>query len=159
MSLSPQELERFVRDLAAHPGLWADYVRLDSDERVYEIIWDDSTVNAWLICWNEDSDTGFHDHDRSAAAITVIHGAILEERMRADGPPRGHVHEAGTTVNLPPTAIHRVLHAGEGTAVTIHAYSPPLTRTGAYRVTPDGLLEREVQGIESELKPSAVPAL
>ena len=33
--------------------------------RVYEQIWDDEHVNAWLICWSEDQDTGFHDHDES----------------------------------------------------------------------------------------------
>ena len=49
-------------------------------------------------------------------------------------------------------AIHRVLHAGTGPAVTIHAYSPPLRRTGAYRVGADGTLERESQPFEVELR-------
>ena len=48
----------------------------------------------------------------------------------------------GGTAMVPAVAIHRVLHAGVGPAVTIHAYSPPLRRTGAYRVGPDGQLER-----------------
>src|SRR5947209_13779369 len=114
MTLTPAALERFVHELADDPGLWRDHVNRDSTERGYELIWDDADVNAWLICWTEDSDTGFHDHDRSAAAITVIEGAILEERLCLDGPPRGTVHEAGVTLTLPPTAIHRVLHAGTG---------------------------------------------
>ena len=58
---------------------------------------------------------------------------------------------------MPPVAIHRVLHAGQGPAVTIHAYSPPLRRTGAYRVRPDGELEREAQPFGVELR--AEPAL
>ena len=56
-------------------------------------------------------------------------------------------------------AIHRVLHAGDGPAVTIHAYSPPLRRTGAYRIGPDGVLERESQSFEVELRAEPVPAL
>jgi hypothetical protein len=52
-------------------------------------------------------------------------------------------------------AIHRVLHSGEGPAVTIHAYSPPLRRTGAYRTAEDGTLERESQPFEVELQPVA----
>ena len=56
------------------------------------------------------------------------------------------------TFTVPPAAIHRVLHAGDRPAVTIHAYSPPLTRTGAYRVTPDGALEREALSFEEELR-------
>ena len=55
---------------------------------------------------------------------------------------------------VPPVAIHRVLHVGEAPAVTIHAYSPPLTRTGAYTVGPNGELERESQSFEIELTPA-----
>jgi hypothetical protein len=44
-----------------------------------------------------------------------------------------------------------VLHAGAGPAVTIHCYSPPLRRTGAYRTAADGTLERESQSFEAEL--------
>ena len=58
---------------------------------------------------------------------------------------------------MPSTAIHRVLHAGDAPAVTIHAYSPPLVRTGAYRIGPDGELERELLSSEDELR--ATPAL
>ena len=50
-----------------------------------------------------------------------------------------------------------MLHAGDVPAVTIHAYSPPLARTGAYRIGPDGELERELLSSEDELR--AAPAL
>jgi hypothetical protein len=35
--------------------------------------------------------------------------------------------------------------------VTIHAYSPPLNRTGAYRICSNGELERESLPLEAEL--------
>jgi hypothetical protein len=35
---------------------------------------------------------------------------------------------------------------------SVHAYSPPLRRTGAYRIGDDGSLERESQPFEIELK-------
>jgi predicted metal-dependent enzyme (double-stranded beta helix superfamily) len=152
MSLTPAELREFVERLAADRDGWGDLVRFDSDERVYELIWDDPEVNAWLICWSEDQDTGFHDHDQSAAAITVLHGAVREDRLRLAGEPVSRVAQAGTTFTLPPTAIHRVLHAGDGQAVSIHAYSPPLTRMGAYRLGADGELERQSQSFEAELR-------
>ena len=122
------------------------------DTRVYEQIWDDEDVNAWLICWSEDSDTGFHDHDDSGRRD---HRG-LGQRTRGQAHPgwggRGSRElGAGTTFTVPPTAIHRVLHAGEGPAVTIHAYSPPLRRMGAYRVGAHGELERESQPFEHEL--------
>jgi quercetin dioxygenase-like cupin family protein len=152
MSLTPPEMERFAADLVASPQLWQHFVRHTSDVRVFEQIWDDENVNAWVICWSEDQDTGFHDHDGSAAAITVISGKVREDRLALDGPPLTQTMRSGTTFTVAPDAIHRVLHAGDAPAVTIHAYSPPLRRTGAYRVGPGGELQRESQPFEVELR-------
>jgi len=156
VSLSPTELEDFVASLAEQPELWAHMVRHESDVRVYEQIWDDEDVNAWLICWSEDQDTGFHDHDQSAAAITVISGRVREDRLTiGGGPPRSRELRAGERFTLPPVAIHRVLHAGDGPAITLHAYSPPLERTGAYTIGEGGTLERQSVSLEEELRANA----
>jgi predicted metal-dependent enzyme (double-stranded beta helix superfamily) len=152
VSLSPEQLQRFVNELVATPELWSDHIRHDSDARVYAEIHSDEEVNAWLICWSEDQDTGFHDHDESGAAIAVIDGQVREERLRLAVEPEGRVIGPGETFFVAPTAIHRVLHAGGRPAVTIHAYSPPLTRTGAYRLGPGGELERAAQSFEEELR-------
>ena len=157
MALEPDELIEFTAGLAAAPERWQHLIRHTDDVRVYEQIWDDEDVNAWVICWSEDQDTGFHDHDDSAAAITVISGCVREDRLTLGSEPRSRELGAGSTVTVPPVAIHRVLHAGHAPAVTIHAYSPPLRRTGAYRIGPDGALEREAQPFEVELR--AEPAL
>jgi quercetin dioxygenase-like cupin family protein len=157
MSLTLEELEDFVASLVAARERWQHLVRHTTDGRVYEQIWDDEDVNAWVICWSEDQDTGFHDHDDSTAAIAVIAGRVREERLRLGSAPRGRELGAGTLFTLPPVAIHRVLHAGDQPAVTIHAYSPPLARTGAYRTGPNGELERESLPFEAELR--AEPAL
>ena len=156
MSLSIDQLRDFAAALAAAPERWAHHVRHD-DARVYEQIWDDGEVNAWVICWSEDSDTGFHDHDESAAGITVVSGRVREDRLTLAGAPRSRELGSGETFTVKPVAIHRVLHAGDGPAVTIHAYSPPLRRTGAYRVGPGGELQRESQPFEVELR--SEPAL
>src|SRR5215469_4790300 len=86
-----RELERFVEGLAAEPELWQEHVCDSSSGRVYQQIWDDELVNAWLICWSEDQDTGFHDHDRSDAAIRVIDGQIREDRLRLGSDPESRV--------------------------------------------------------------------
>jgi mannose-6-phosphate isomerase-like protein (cupin superfamily) len=158
MSLSLDELRRFAAGLAESPERWGHLVRHSNDLRVYEQIWDDEDVNAWVICWGEDQDTGFHDHDESAAGIAVVSGHVREDRLTLTGSPVSREIGPGTTFTLPPVAIHRVLHAGTGPAVTIHAYSPPLRRTGAYRVGPDGALERESQTFEVELRGEPAPA-
>ena len=46
-------------------------------------------------------------------------------------------------------------HAGTAPAVTLHAYSPPLRRMGAYRVEPGGVLQRHPLAKDEELRPYA----
>jgi len=157
MSLAAAELAEFVATLAASPERWQHLVRHSDDVRVYELVWDDEEVNAWVICWSEDHDTGFHDHDESAAAIAVVSGQVREERLRLGFSPLVRTIGGGSVFSVPQHTIHRVLHTGELPAVTIHAYSPPLTRTGAYRIGTVGELERVSLSIEQELR--AVPAL
>lgn len=152
MSLRDSELRRFAAGLAATPERWRHLIRHCDQERVYEQIWDDEDVNAWVICWSDAQDTGFHDHDDSAAAIVGIEGRVQEERLRFGGEPQVHSISPGATIFVPSSAIHRVRHVGVVPAVTIHAYSPPLRRTGAYRVAPGGTLERMAQSFEQELR-------
>jgi mannose-6-phosphate isomerase-like protein (cupin superfamily) len=157
VSLSQQELEGFAAELAAAPRRWRHLIGPASSERAYELIWSDEEVNAWVICWHEDNDTGWHDHDESAGGIAVIAGHVREERLVMGADPRVRHLGPGETFAVPATAIHRVRHDGGGPAVTIHAYSPPLTRMGAYRVGSGGELERESlpSGIELQAEVAA----
>jgi mannose-6-phosphate isomerase-like protein (cupin superfamily) len=155
MSLTTRALERFVARMVATPELWQHAVRHASDVRVYEQIWDDEDVNAWVICWSEDQDTGFHDHDDSSAAIAVIEGHVREDRLRVGDEPWSRTFGPGQVFTVPAVAIHRVLHAGDVPAVTLHAYSPPLARTGAYRIGAEGELERELLSNQEELRATA----
>jgi quercetin dioxygenase-like cupin family protein len=117
---------------------------------VYEQIWDAPDVNAWVICWSGDQDTGFHDHDDSGAAIAVIEGHVREQRLGSA--PDERLIGPGSTVFVPPSAIHRIGHAGGAPAVTIHAYSPPLRWVGTYQTGPGGEFRRDVQSYEQELR-------
>jgi hypothetical protein len=90
-------------------------------QRTYAQILRDEHVAAWVICWCNEQDTGFHDHDLSGAF-----GA-------AD--------------------IHRVRHAGAEPAISLHAYSPPLWRMGAYEIAETGELRRHSLSYAEELKP------
>jgi predicted metal-dependent enzyme (double-stranded beta helix superfamily) len=152
MSLTPEQLEQFVARLAAQPARWQHLVRHQRDVRVYEQIFSDAHLNAWLICWSEDQDTGFHDHDQSAGAIAVLRGRVRDERLAIGSPPQVREFAAPQRFNIPPNAIHRVVHAGHEPAITLHAYSPPLIRMGAYRIGSHGQLEREALSCENELR-------
>jgi hypothetical protein len=151
--LERPQLEDVVRRLAARPQLWAHLVRHDPGERVYEELLRDNHLAVWLICWMEDHDTGFHDHDRSAGAVAVASGSVVEDRLLLGRPPAAQAFSAGQAFTFAASDIHRVRHGGGGPAVTIHAYSPPLWRMGAYEVRPGGELARHSMSYAEELRP------
>ena len=152
-NLDGRELEEFVGELAGHPERWIDLVKHDRTQRVYEELFSDEHVTAWLICWMEDHDTGFHDHDISCGAVAVVSGSVREERLTLDGPPAKRVARAGESFHFSAADIHRVRHAGSDPAVTLHVYSPPLLTMGAYVVRDDGRLERQKVSADEELRP------
>lgn len=162
-NLCGKELEDFVRDLADSPELWIDLVKHDRDQRHYEEIFSDDYVTAWLICWMEDQDTGFHDHDISCGAVAVVSGCVREERLALeglfdDGGCSERLVRAGESFSFSASDIHRVRHAGSGPAVTLHVYSPPLLSMGAYVVGENGRLRRQTIPAGEELRPLGVAA-
>jgi hypothetical protein len=115
-------------------------------------MWNDE-VGVWLICWMDDHDTGFHDHDISSGAVAVVQGEVREERLVLGGAPRARLYRPGDAFDFAASDIHRMSHAGGGPAVSIHAYSPPLVRMGAYAVDPEGLVSRVSISYAEELRP------
>lgn len=152
--LTGPELETYVSELADRPELWIEHVKHDATQRVYEELLSDEHLTAWLICWMDDQDTGFHDHDISAGGVAVVSGAVREERLTIEGPPAKRTFQAGSSFHFSPVDIHRVRHAGTDPAVTLHVYSPPLLRMGAYVIGEDGVLARHTQSYREELRPA-----
>jgi predicted metal-dependent enzyme (double-stranded beta helix superfamily) len=151
--LSGPELIEVVRRLAAEPERWAHLVRHDPDQRVYEELQRDDDLAVWLICWMDDHDTGFHDHDLSSGAVAVLEGRVAEDRLVLGGEPVTRSFEQGEAFDFTAADIHRVRHTGAAPAVTIHAYSPPLWRMGAYEILPGGELRRHALSYAEELRP------
>ncbi|HXA53700.1 MAG TPA: cysteine dioxygenase family protein [Solirubrobacteraceae bacterium] len=151
--LTIPELRAFVTELAGRPELWIDFVAHDTDQRHYEELLCDEHLTAWLICWMNDHDTGFHDHDISAGAVAVVGGSVREERLALGREPRARRFSVGDTFHFSSADIHRIRHAGSGPAVTLHVYSPPLVRMGAYLIDSDGVLGRRPMTPAEELRP------
>jgi hypothetical protein len=153
--LSRDELRELAAGIARRPKLWRSLVRHDPAERIYEQLLEDSHVAVWLICWMRDHDTGFHDHDLSAGAVAVAGGTVREDRLVVGRPLVTRTFGAGEVFDFAPSAIHRVTHAGQEPAVTIHAYSPPLRRMGAYGIESGGELRRHTVSHTEALRPPA----
>ena len=109
----------------------------------------------WVITWTNGNDTGFHDHDVSGGAVAVVEGELIEERLVIGGAPRRLHHVAGETFDFDASHVHRMHQDSAAPAVSIHAYSPPLWRMGAYSVERDGTLRRESISYAEELRPVA----
>jgi predicted metal-dependent enzyme (double-stranded beta helix superfamily) len=151
--LERHELEALVRALAARPELWAAHVCHDRERRVYEELLRDDHLAVWLICWMDDHDTGFHDHDLSAGAVAVTAGRLQEDRLALGGRPITRTYEPGGTFTFSAADIHRVRHVPGAPAVSLHAYSPPLWRMGTYATGADGTLRRQSVSYAEELRP------
>ena len=151
--LSGAELQLYVGELARCGELWRPLVSHDTTKRHYEELVSDAHLTAWLICWMDEHDTGFHDHDGSAGAVAVVSGRIREQRLVLGGPPRDRTFSQGETFHFSPADIHRINHFGIDPAVTLHVYSPPLRRMGAYFVDEEGVLARRPMTADEELRP------
>jgi predicted metal-dependent enzyme (double-stranded beta helix superfamily) len=151
-------LRRLVSGIAADPDAWRQLVNLDAEHRHFAQLWRDDYVDVWVISWMNGHDTGFHDHDLSSGAVAIVEGELVEERLAIGGPPRRRVYGAGTSFGFDASHVHRMHQAGSGPAISIHAYSPPLWRMGAYAIEPDGALRRTSISYAEELRPAGTEA-
>jgi len=140
--LTPKQLAAQVRRLTATPAEWVARVRLDAEGRWYERIQLTEGHEVWLISWLPGQSTGFHDHGGSAGAFGVVWGS-LDECVVPRGGTRALVNQviAGEVRAFGPGYVHDVRNAAAGTvAVSVHAYSPPLSSMTGYDLTPGGLV-------------------
>jgi predicted metal-dependent enzyme (double-stranded beta helix superfamily) len=151
--LTRPELRALARDLRSKRELWEPLVHHTPEQRHYELLHQDESTMAWVISWMDDHDTGFHDHDLSAGAVAIARGQIREERLRVGAAPVSRVYSSGDVLDFEASDIHRVSHEPGEPAVTIHVYSPPLRRMGAYVVEESGTLRRESLSYAEELRP------
>jgi predicted metal-dependent enzyme (double-stranded beta helix superfamily) len=130
-ALSPRQLAEQVRLVAATPRDWMSRVRLSPDERWYERMHADERYEVWLISWLPGQGTGFHDHGGSAGAFGVVWGTLEE-------------HQAGTagTARGPSVTVSSVI------AVSVHAYSPPLTEMTRYDLSENGLIVLDTEAAD-----------
>lgn len=136
---SPQALLDLVGAVADDPSRWRDAVRFDAGRRHWSRLPAPDGAELWLLTWLPDQSTDLHDHGPSAAALTVVAGLLEEVRADATGRRTSTVLRPGDGVHLAPGVVHDVGNRGTEPAVSVHAYSPPLSSMSFYEPSPAGL--------------------
>jgi predicted metal-dependent enzyme (double-stranded beta helix superfamily) len=122
--------------------IWRTLAVTNTTFRDYRLLYENDSVEAWVLSWMPGQITGFHDHDISSVGICVAHGTLLERHLRLHEAPHAHILRPGQTQAGGLGYIHEVSHLDGAPAISIHCYSPRLEQVGQYRVDEQGLLRR-----------------
>jgi rhodanese-related sulfurtransferase/predicted metal-dependent enzyme (double-stranded beta helix superfamily) len=138
LSRKPEELANIVSRFASSDG-WMDKVRLRTERRWYERLYHGPDYDIWVISWLPGQSTGFHDHGASSGAFVVAAG-VLEEHRRDE---RTRVMHPDKPRAFGPDYTHDVRNVSLAPAISIHAYSPPLSEMNEYELDGSRLVPRE----------------
>jgi rhodanese-related sulfurtransferase/predicted metal-dependent enzyme (double-stranded beta helix superfamily) len=141
---TPAELADIVEGFASSPK-WLERVRLRSDQRWYEKLYDGPDYDVWVISWMPGQSTGFHDHGASAGAFVVTCGVLEEHRLGE----RSRIVSAGELRVFSSDYAYDVRNVSTAPAISIHAYSPPLTEMNEYELVETRLVPRTNSNRES----------
>jgi predicted metal-dependent enzyme (double-stranded beta helix superfamily) len=121
------------------------YVQFDAENRWHQRLYRDARFDIWLISWMPTQGTQLHDHGGSSGAFAVTSGQLSEavyRRRPGRGPLTEYQRPAGAAIGFGPKYVHDVRNLSDAPAVSVHAYSPPLTTMNFYDVEGDGSLQR-----------------
>jgi hypothetical protein len=163
LALDPLELGD-ITELHAERFRAGDYpfVAFESGTRWHRRVHRDEHLDVWLLTWLPTQSTELHDHGGSSGAFTVVAGELTEllPQPADDGSYllRGHRWSRGSTTVFGPRHVHDVVNRGRVPAVSVHAYSPPLTSMRYYSVDcgPGLSVTRTVLTDEPEPVPASV---
>jgi DMSO/TMAO reductase YedYZ molybdopterin-dependent catalytic subunit len=118
--------------------------------------------HVWVMCWKNGQRSPIHDHAASCCALRVLRGTATDTQFAFA--PHGHVKAvgsrelaAGSVCATQDSDLHQISNLQDGTAdlVTLHVYSPPLTRMNTYSIV--DLLRGEDVWVEERRMVTAAP--
>lgn len=140
--LTLAQLADLTEQVAAEVRAGLHEVHADADDRWHVRLRCDDDVDVWLISWTTDQGTQLHDHGGSSGAYTVVSGRLSEAVWASGaGTLSEHDRAPGDAVVFGERYVHDVRNTASETAVSVHAYSPPLSLMNYYDVD-DGQLVR-----------------
>src|ERR1700755_3546029 len=135
---TPEELTNIVSLFVSSDG-WIDKVRRRAEGRWYQRLYHGPDYDIWVISWLPGQSTGFHDHGASSGAFVVATGT-LEERRPGE---QSRVIHPDRPRAFGPDYTHDVRNVSLAPAISIHAYSPPLSEMNEYELDGIRLVPRE----------------
>jgi predicted metal-dependent enzyme (double-stranded beta helix superfamily) len=148
LSHSP-DFRSVITAILAERDRWLPTVEFDADRRWYRRIdTDDFTtghdVEAWVLSWLPGQGTGLHDHGGASGAFAVAAGMLHERSVRRNrllttSRALGQLRVFGEH------HVHDVVNIGSEPAVSVHVYSPTITRMTRYRWTRRGAVVTAVE--------------
>ncbi|HVW79543.1 MAG TPA: cysteine dioxygenase family protein [Mycobacteriales bacterium] len=165
-TLDATQLVAVLERLADRASQWRSLARFDASGRWWRRLQGNDCADIWLLTWLTGQGTELHDHGGSSGAFLVVQGALTEVRAMPEAlETRTTVVTAGKSVAISPTTVHDVYNAGPAAAVSLHAYSPPLSEMSFYAQHPSGLARVRTVSTREDREaaigrraPSAVPA-
>jgi len=144
--LNPIQLLDYTRWVAADVVRGSyPFIQFDPNTRWHQRIYRDLRVDVWLISWLPSQGTQLHDHGGSAGSFTVISGELTEAVHVGSGPRAGQlrerVHRAGQGIGFGAGYVHDVRNTSALPAVSVHAYSRPLTSMTFWDLDDGALVE------------------
>lgn len=152
--LTIEELERVVRAVAAKPALFEDLVVDDETNRWWLLLFKTDNYEVRILGWEVEQRSDWHDHGGSSGAFQVTQGT-LSEIHRADDhvSTESRRFKLGDVGTFGPDYVHDMVYESGKPAVSVHAYSPPLTGFTSYIRTPFGFVAHEY--VEEEQRASS----
>ena len=148
--VSPLELARLVSVVASQPARWQPTVRFDPARRWFAQLELTTDLEVWLLSWLPGQGTGFHDHGAAVGAFTVAQGELTERTVPAGrAVAASRVLTAGEARPFGPAHVHDVVNTSAAPAVSVHAYSPPLTAMRRFELTAGGLVHTSTDSAEA----------
>jgi hypothetical protein len=142
--LGTDTLVRITDALAARPEPFEDLLVDDEVNRWWLQLFVTESFEVRLPTWEREQSSDWHDHGGSSGAWTVTAGALYETYRAEDHfSVRDRHYVAGDNGSFGPEHVHDVMYEDGRPAVSIHAYSPPLSGLTVYDRTRFGFVARD----------------
>jgi quercetin dioxygenase-like cupin family protein len=142
--LSEKELRKVTRAVASRPDLFNDLIVDDLQRRWWLLLFRAPNFEVKLLTWELEQSSDWHDHGGSSGAITVVSGSLIEHyRSTNFVDVETRRFSKGESSTFGPEHVHDVLFVSGKPAVSIHAYSPPLSGLTFYDQSDFGFVARE----------------